>query len=87
MSGLLPIPQPNCTCEHHSLCDCTCHGRACDPGQHVCHADFLPDEGGLTPWGCPSCTPGLMLPHAAGCPAWLPASALPAPDRGFAAPG
>jgi hypothetical protein len=58
-----------CTCRHSLDCNCECHGRHCDPTEHVCSIEFLPDEGGLTPWGCPVCTPGSGLPHAASCPA------------------
>jgi hypothetical protein len=86
MSDLIPVSQPSCTCEHDAHCVCTCHGRACDPGQHVCHVDFLPDEGGLTPWGCPSCSAGQMLPHEAECPAWAPASTLPRAGGSFISP-
>jgi len=28
---------------------------------------YLPDEGGLTQWGCAICTPGEMAPHFLGC--------------------
>ena len=34
---------------------------------HVCHFDFLPDEGGFAYWGCPRCTPGQDAPHFLGC--------------------
>lgn len=58
-----------CTCRHSPDCDHGCHGRHCDPTEHTCSIEFLPDEGGLTPWGCRECTPGEGLPHLAGCPA------------------
>lgn len=58
-----------CTCEHSVDCNHECHGRRCDPTQHVCSIEFLPDEGGLTPWGCPECTPGLEIRHLPDCPA------------------
>ncbi|HEU4919648.1 MAG TPA: hypothetical protein VFT20_07885 [Candidatus Limnocylindrales bacterium] len=57
----------SCTCRHSIYCNHECHGRHCDPTEHVCSIEFLPDEGGLTPWGCPDCTPGLGLPHLEGC--------------------
>lgn len=63
-----------CTCSHPPACHHDCHGHLCDPGEQVCSIEFLPDEGGLTPWGCVECTPGERAPHLAGCPAdWLPA--------------
>jgi hypothetical protein len=58
-----------CTCRHSLDCNCECHGRHCDPTEHVCSIEYLPDEGGLTPWGCPVCTPGQRLAHLAGCAA------------------
>jgi len=64
-------PVVDCTCRHSVNCNHECHGRHCDPRQHVCSIEFLPDEGGLTPWGCPACSPGLGLPHLAGCQANL----------------
>jgi hypothetical protein len=62
-----PSPDAECTCNHWADCDCGCHDRHCDASQDVCHADFLPDEGGLAVWGCPECTPGQGLPHYLGC--------------------
>lgn len=57
----------DCTCAHSVDCNHECHGRHCDPTEHICSIEFLPDEGGLTPWGCVECTPGLGLPHLVGC--------------------
>jgi hypothetical protein len=34
---------------------------------NACDIAFLPDEGGLTPWGCRDCTPGEGMPHYLGC--------------------
>jgi hypothetical protein len=62
------VEQPDCTCEHALSCNHGCHGRHCDPTEHVCSLEFLPDDGGLTPWGCAECTPGGLLPHLDGCP-------------------
>lgn len=62
-----PSATAACTCEHWVLCSCGCHGRHCDPSQNVCDHAFLPDDGGLTPWGCPECTPGARAPHYLGC--------------------
>lgn len=62
-----PSPSARCTCEHWVHCDCTCHRRYCDPAESKCDLAFRPDEGGLTPWGCPSCTPGEGAPHILGC--------------------
>lgn len=59
----------SCTCSHPIDCNHECHGRMCDPGQHVCSIEFLPDEGGLTPWGCPECTPGEAAAHLSDCAA------------------
>jgi|GEM_PF-2353602 len=56
-----------CTCEHWQLCDCDCHGRYCDPSEMTCDVAFRADEGGLTSWGCPDCTPGDRMPHYLGC--------------------
>ena len=53
-----PSQSARCTCEHWVHCDCGCHGRYCDPSENTCDIAFLPDEGGLTVWGCPTCTPG-----------------------------
>lgn len=58
-----------CTCRHSEYCNHECHGRHCDPTEHICSIEFLPDEGGLTPWGCADCTPGEGVPHLAGCTA------------------
>ncbi|HLO35086.1 MAG TPA: hypothetical protein VK194_03355 [Candidatus Deferrimicrobium sp.] len=58
----------DCTCAHPLACDHGCHGRHCDPTEHVCSLEFLPDDGGLTPWGCGDCTPGGRMPHLVGCP-------------------
>jgi len=60
--------EAECTCRHSFDCNCECHGRHCDPTEHVCSIEYLPDEGGLTPWGCPGCTPGAGLGHVASCP-------------------
>jgi len=62
-----PSLSAECTCEHWVHCDCRCHARDCDPTQIKCDRDFLPDEGGLTQWGCPLCTPGEGAPHYLGC--------------------
>jgi len=62
-----PSAAATCTCEHWVHCDCHCHGRACDPASHDCNAEYLADEGGLTRWGCPSCTRGPDAPHLLGC--------------------
>ncbi len=62
-----PSPDAVCTCSHPVDCDCGCHDRRCDSSEHVCHLDFLPDEGGLAYWGCPGCTPGQGAPHYLGC--------------------
>jgi hypothetical protein len=64
-----------CTCRHSEYCNHECHGRHCDPTEHVCSLEFLPDEGGLTPWGCPDCSPGLGLPHLEGCETLDPVAA------------
>lgn len=56
-----------CLCSHSVDCNHECHGRHCDPTEHVCSIEFLPDEGGLAPWGCRDCTPGQGLPHVEGC--------------------
>ena len=79
-----PSPMARCTCEHWIYCDCACHGRACDPTEQACDIAYLADDGGLTPWGCPRCTPGQGLPHVLGCEliGWSvplePSAALPA---------
>ncbi len=59
----------DCACSHSVDCNHECHGRHCDPTDHICSIEFLPDEGGLAQWGCPDCTPGQGLPHLAGCAA------------------
>jgi hypothetical protein len=66
---VLIVDQADCSCEHALSCNHECHGRHCDPTEHVCSLEFLPDDGGLTPWGCVDCTPGGRLPHLAACPA------------------
>ena len=65
----------DCSCEHPLTCNHGCHGRHCDPTEHVCSLEFLPDDGGLTPWGCADCTPGGRIPHLEGCPAIAPSPA------------
>lgn len=62
-----PSPSATCTCEHWVHCNHECHGRNCDPSENTCDVAFLPDEGGLTRWGCPDCTPGERMPHYLGC--------------------
>lgn len=62
-----PSPSARCTCEHWVHCDCACHGRFCDPSENACDLAFRPDDGGLTRWGCPRCTPGEVAPHTLGC--------------------
>ena len=62
-----PSPSARCTCEHWVHCDCACHDRHCDPSQNRCDLAFLPDEGGLTAYGCPGCAPGEEAPHDLGC--------------------
>jgi hypothetical protein len=62
-----PSPNAVCTCEHSIDCDHECHDRHCDASQIACHTDYLPDEGGLTQWGCTECTPGQQAPHFLGC--------------------
>lgn len=59
--------EPECSCRHSVNCNCECHGRHCDPSQHVCSIEYLPDEGGLTAWGCPNCTPGAASSHERTC--------------------
>ncbi len=66
----MSMPAPaECMCSHSVDCNHECHGRHCDPTEHVCSIEFLPDEGGLAPWGCADCTPGQGLPHIEGCAA------------------
>jgi hypothetical protein len=77
---VLPNPSStgaHCTCRHSLDCNCGCHGRHCDPTEHACSIEFLPDEGGFTPWGCPECTPGAVLAHVADCASLTAAVRLP----------
>lgn len=69
--------EPECTCSHSLECNHGCHGRHCDPTEHICSLEFLPDDGGLTPWGCAECTPGEGLAHLAGCAATQPVVRAP----------
>ena len=62
-----PSPDAACTCEHWVHCNCDCHGLSCDPTESTCDVAYLADDGGLTPWGCPACTPGEGAPHVLGC--------------------
>ena len=62
-----PSTEAACTCVHWAFCDHACHHRDCDPTENACDLAFLPDEGGLTPWGCRGCTPGEDAPHFLGC--------------------
>jgi hypothetical protein len=62
-----PSPAATCSCEHWVHCVCACHGLHCDPSESACDPAFLPDDGGLTTWGCRDCTPGVGLPHDLGC--------------------
>ena len=62
-----PSATATCTCEHYAFCDHACHHRDCDQTETVCSIEFLPDEGGLTPWGCRDCTPGVGAAHVLGC--------------------
>ncbi len=62
-----PSPSAECTCEHWVHCNHECHHRDCDPTANSCDIGFLPDEGGLTSWGCRDCTPGEGAPHYLGC--------------------
>ena len=73
---------PDCTCIHSLECNHGCHGRHCDPTEHVCSLEFLPDDGGLTRWGCADCTPGEGLPHLDGCRMTAPMTRAPAPGIG-----
>lgn len=61
-----PSPSASCTCEHWLHCRSACHARDGDPAETSCDLAFLPDDGGLTRWGCSSCTPGLGAPHLLG---------------------
>jgi len=69
MSELIRTLPPICTCRHPVDCVCACHGRYCDPTENACLLEYLPDEGGLTAWGCNLCTPGQGAPHVIGCAA------------------
>ena len=62
-----PSPDAVCTCEHWVHCNCVCHDVHCDPAEAACDMGYLSDDGGLTPWGCPDCTPGQRAPHLLGC--------------------
>jgi hypothetical protein len=62
-----PSAAAACTCEHYRYCDHGCHHRMCDPTENACDLSFLPDEGGLTAWGCAACTPGAEAAHVLGC--------------------
>jgi hypothetical protein len=62
-----PATDAACTCQHWLYCDHACHHRTCDPTVSACDLSFLPDEGGLTAWGCRECTPGEAGPHVLGC--------------------
>jgi hypothetical protein len=62
-----PSPDAKCTCEHWIYCNHVCHARDCDPSEAACDIVYLADDGGLTPWGCPECTPGVGMPHYLGC--------------------
>jgi hypothetical protein len=68
-SSVIRAPRADaaCTCEHWAHCAHGCHAVSCDPTESVCHLDYRPDEGGLTAWGCPDCTPGERAPHLLGC--------------------
>ncbi len=62
-----PAASASCTCEHWAYCNCGCHGRHCDPVEHTCDVAYLADDGGITRWGCPTCTAGEGAPHYLGC--------------------
>jgi hypothetical protein len=62
-----PSPSASCTCRHWVHCYCACHDRRCDPSESTCDVAYLPDDGALADWGCPSCTPGEGAPHYLGC--------------------
>ena len=62
-----PSPTAVCTCEQWAYCNHECHHRDCDPTATACDIGFLPDDGGLTAWGCRACTPGEGAPHYLGC--------------------
>jgi hypothetical protein len=72
-----PSPTATCTCVHWIHCDHACHGRDCDPSESACDIAFLPDEGGLTLWGCAACTPGEGMPHVLGCELMAPIDSAP----------
>lgn len=76
------VGEPDCACTHSLECNHGCHGRHCDPTEHVCSLEFLPDEGGLTPWGCAECTPGEGSPHLVGCTVTKTMTRSPAPAIG-----
>ena len=73
---------PSCQCTHALECNHGCHGRHCDPTEHVCSLEFLPDDGGLALSGCADCTPGEGIPHMAGCSVSAPMTRAPAPGIG-----
>jgi len=62
-----PSPDASCTCSHWVHCNCVCHDAHCDPAEDACAMAYLADDGGLTPFGCPECTPGQRAPHFLGC--------------------
>lgn len=62
-----PSQTARCTCVHWVHCDCDCHSPGCDPATVVCDIAYAADDGGLTAWGCPRCTPGDGAPHYLGC--------------------
>ena len=67
--GRMNVPiagDPACSCAHSLECNHGCHGRHCDPTDHVCSSEFVPDDGGLTRWGCPDCTPAKASRTAQG---------------------
>jgi len=62
-----PSPDASCTCSHWVHCNCVCHDAHCDPVEDACDMAYLADDGGLTQFGCPECTPGQRAPHFLGC--------------------
>jgi hypothetical protein len=72
-------PAPECACAHPVDCGCGCHAHYCDPLENACDLDYLPDEGGLTRWGCGVCSPGQVAPHLATCPAGIGSTLGPEP--------
>jgi hypothetical protein len=72
-------PTTACSCGHPVDCVCGCHGRYCDPLENTCDLDYLPDEGGLTRWGCADCSPGQGAPHLATCAAGIGSTPRPEP--------